>query len=228
MKLAKAWIAATVLALAASQGGCDNLVASYQPLFQSADAISDGALRPGWWVTQDANCKIDPKRSNRDWPECSGPMLIPERSSGMVSILEEGQEAVRLEWRLVDGDPLLLEWGFRPRAVAPDQSQTVYFYSGVEPLRRDRKGRVIALRHWPLVCGPVEPPAASEPRRRRGTKSPWPGVEMESGGCRPKDLAGLRDAARRSGGIPGEVQSLRWLRERRADDQTLEEWISSR
>ncbi|MFT4251366.1 MAG: hypothetical protein QM608_02660 [Caulobacter sp.] len=216
------------MATAALLGGCENLVASQVPAFEAKDAVRNGTLKAGWWVAQAPGCDVDPALPSARWPSCADAVLAPRRLSDQRLVKADDEpdaERATVGYLLAAGEPMILQLSL----LSPDRGGDIHFYKAVRPTVKDGRGRVIEIRHWTVVCGPLEPPFEEAHHYRRRTGAPWPGVENRSDGCEPRDVEGLRDAARRSEALAVEASPpLRWLREHRPDDQTFDQWLMSR
>lgn len=224
--------AAAALGAAAMLGGCSNGVISSTPFFKAEDAVAPReGLRAGWWVIVDTGeCRFDPAQPSGRWPSCLHPILAPETTAGDFTIADDQSAgAIRADYLLAAGDPMILQASLvSPQSEAAGQPRA-YTYFAVRPIGRDAQGRAVEARFWQVLCGPPAPMGPSERAYGRVTKAPWPSVvEVRAGACRARDLDGLRDAALRSEALAerGGVQ-VRWLRERRADDQTMEQWLAA-
>ncbi len=229
MRLPRIWPA---LALAAALlGGCENLVASKTSLFEAGDAVPQGTLKAGWWVARTPGCDVDPALPSGQWPSCAKAVLMPERLSDQRLVRtgdEPDAETARVGYLLAAGEPMILQLSLLSPEDQKGEVRAVHLYKAVRSTVKDAQGRVVEIRHWAVVCGPLEPPVEESHHYRRKTSAPWPGVESRSDGCWARDVAGLRDAARRSEALAVAASPpLRWLREHRPDDQTFDQWLVS-
>lgn len=149
------------LAAAAALSGC-NMVMTDKPMFAAADGAGAPALRPGVWRSEERGCDFDESQPQDDWPLCSH----AQPSVGNPPF-----------WQVVAGDPLLLQVKYAlPGAEASDAE---YFYIAVRPLKLDASGRVVAMKSWPVRCGPPPPqpirpaPAAARQKPKSMTKAEW-------------------------------------------------------
>jgi len=224
MKLPRLW-SALALASASLLGGCGGEVISPQPLFGAKDAATRDAPRAGWWVmvSPEEACGIDLAKPTGQWPDCARPVLLSGRMAGKLTVSEGEGDAVAIDYLLAAGDPMILQASLS----SPPGDSGGYTYHALRPTRRDARGRPVEIAVWPVLCGPSAPRAPSDGGRPGVTAAPWPSVEISGGGCRVRDLDGLRDAARRSESLSGGAPlTVRWLRERRAGDQTDDQWLA--
>ncbi len=221
-KLRGLWLGALLLL-----SGCNNYVRSSQPWFTEADAKQAPAVRSGWWVMDDPECRVSIETPSADWPDCVGPILLPP---GDRLVLRAG-ELPSGELLLVAGDPPIVQVLTRGDDKADPPTVDEYNYYGIAPRRRDPQGRIVALKAWLVLCGPPRPRTSDHPYEDR-TRRPWPGlkIETEKPGCVAHDVGVLREAARRSrrfGEDGGGAQGFHWLRDWRPGDQTQEEWLAA-
>lgn len=218
------WLGALLLL-----GGCNNYVRSSQPWFTDADARQAPAVRSGWWVMRDPDCRFSAEAPSAAWPECVEPVLLPPGDR----LVLRSDEPPRGEYLLAPGEPLIVQvlTGGDDKAEPPTADE--YSYYGLRPRQRDPQGRITTFDVWLVLCGPP-------PRRTHGdafgdrTRQPWPGLEMDAGtaGCTARDVEALRGAARRSkrlGERHGGDQTpvFQWIRDWRPGDQTREEWLAA-
>ncbi|PXA78095.1 hypothetical protein DMC25_22680 [Caulobacter sp. D4A] len=216
---------ALALAGASLLGGCGGEVISPQPLFGAKDAATREAPRAGWWVmvSPEEACGIDLAKPTGQWPDCARPVLLSGRMAGKLTVSEGEGDAVGIDYLLAAGEPMILQASLS----SPPGDSGGYTYHVLRPTRRDARGRPVEIAVWPVLCGPPAPRAPSGRGGAGVTAAPWPSVEMSGGGCRVRDLDGLRDAARRSESLSGGAPlTVRWLRERRAGDQTDDQWLA--
>jgi hypothetical protein len=225
------WLGVAVTAaVVVGLGGCENLVTSEKPLIEAKDAVTDGTLKAGWWVAQAPGCDVDAALPSEQWPDCAKAVLVPPRLSDKRRVKIEdvsGAPKVKIGYRLAAGEPMVL----RMSLMAPlniKGVRSVHFYKAVRATERDAQGRIVEFRHWAVVCGPLEPSLGEEYHYRRMSNAPWPGIEPRSEGCFARDQTGLREAAQRSEALAVAASPpLRWLRDRRPDDQTFDQWLLS-
>jgi hypothetical protein len=216
-------LAALIVLLAATSalGGC-NYVYSKTPLFTDADAAGAPRLRPGVWVRDDPDCRIDPALPTRRWPKCAHSWRIG-RNGGL------GHKAL-----IAAGDPLVLQ--VRDKGA---DGHTAYFYGAGRVTRSDPDGRATELSLWVVQCGPPPElrPAAPEaadpsqgaaqaippgepsesPKLPSMTSQPLPGLIVEDGACLAREREPVRAAAKASehwnfGSDHGAV--IRWVQDR--------------
>ena len=134
------------------------------------------------------------------------------------------------------GEPELLQ---TPLPRQDRKPGVEYLYAAYRPLKLDAKGRVIAMKRWPVLCGPPPPPDAAPPspsdqvgdkaahaawadlaNRVGPTKSPLPGLKMAADGetCTPDSAAALRAAAKASEAWTEEPATSHWVRDHRSGD----------
>jgi hypothetical protein len=130
---------ALAVATAMALSGC-NMVMTDKPMFTAADGASAPALHPGVWRIEKRGCDFDESQPQDQWPLCS-------RAQASV-----GKSPF---WQEVAGDPVLLQTPFA--LPGGKESDTKYFYVAVRPLKLDAAGRVVAMKSWPVRCGPPPP-----------------------------------------------------------------------
>ncbi|HEY4028853.1 MAG TPA: hypothetical protein VGM25_00790 [Caulobacteraceae bacterium] len=154
----------TALALAAAMtlSGC-NMVMTDKPMFTAADGSGAPPLHPGVWRNEKLGCDFDETQAQDKWPLCS------DAQAGV------GNSPF---WQEVSGDPVLLQTPLAlPGAKA---SETKYFYVAVRPLKLDPSGRVVAMKSWPVRCGPPPPlPALPAPAPTGAQRKPDGMTEAE-------------------------------------------------
>lgn len=210
-------------------GGCGNQLYATKPWFTAKDA--QGVMRPGWWISNAADCSFGRDAPSAAWPECVQPLLVSQNDQGVLE-LPDPYQGSSMEYLLAPGTPLILQLGLKNwRSEEGGERFDVYLYSGVEPVKRDRQGRLIVMDFWSVLCGPPPPRGKGDIYRGGRTSRPWPGLTMnESGGCTAHDVGALRDAASRShrrAEAKGTSTPLRWIRDWRPGDQTREEWLAA-
>jgi hypothetical protein len=187
---------AALLALAACALSACNVVVTKTPLFSPAEA-SPAQMRDGIWTSPGDKCAFDETKPIDAWPECADPALV--RHGELLTWNREAKA-----WKpgdvavlFVAGEPIVLQ------AHSTDDDGG-YLYAGIEP-RLDGAGRIIALKAWPVLCGPPPPPApgttaSTDTATQAGTKAPFPGMVMDEKGqtCTTADKAALRRAAQLS------------------------------
>lgn len=128
------------LAAGLALGGC-NMVMTDRPMFARSDAGSTPPIRAGVWRNDKPDCAVDETRPQDQWPKCAG------ASPGV------GDPPM---WMAVSGEPDLLQTALPiPRGAG---TKTYYLYQAYRPLKLDPQGRVIAMKEWPVRCGPPPPP----------------------------------------------------------------------
>jgi len=180
-------------------GGC-NMVHTDHPLFKAADAAGAPTFRPGIWADPDPGCNFDPNRPVKTWPDCAHGDAAPKAEPGATLLI-------------VAGKPLIMQYGGKPADDQPG-SPPVYYYFGLEPLRLDASGRIIAMKAWPVQCGP--------PRRQGrthhspyGTRHPLPGMTMDADGnnCTTASIDAVRAAATPSEAWADKPGGAYWVRD---------------
>jgi hypothetical protein len=137
--------AALAVAAAMALSGC-NMVMTDHPMFTAAAGAGAPPIHPGVWRIEKHGCDFDESQPQDKWPLCSD---------------AQGSVGEAPFWQEVAGDPVILQARFAP--PGGKKSDTRYFYIAVRPLKLDADGRVIAMRSWPVRCGP--PPPLKEPDR---------------------------------------------------------------
>ncbi len=138
----------------AALAGC-NMVMTEKPMFTAADGKGAPRIRPGVWRDDKPNCAVDETLPQDKWPPCA--KAAP------------GVGAPTL-WLEVAGDPPLLQVPLKLPGENP-----AYLYMAFRPLKLDGQGRVIAMKSWPVKCGPPPPPdpmPAAEPPPAPRPKTP--------------------------------------------------------
>ena len=195
----------------------EDLMTTKTPVLFAADGANLPSARGGVWA--DEGCSADPAQDLPAW-DCDDAFIVrrggPAHPDSAVSEDPAGMRAIRM-------------------AVAPDfqiaqegpgdpGDDGFYRYFGIDRIRLDEQGRMVALQLWSLKCGPPPPDgsktAGGKPRRQ--TLEPYPGVEVEEGGCAAKGRSGLIAAASASRADPkgnhGGANGWRWVREERPAD----------
>ncbi len=94
------------------------------------------------WRTDKANCAVDETVPQKQLPRCAN------ASPGV------GDKPF---WVEAAGDPALLQTP--PQQIPAGQgTKPFYLYVAMRPLKLDAQGRVIAMKSWPVRCGPPPPP----------------------------------------------------------------------
>ncbi len=218
---------ALLLSALMALGGC-NVVMTDAPMFTAADGAGAPAIRSGVWRDDKPDCAFDETLPQSKWPKCA------EARPGVAD---------PPFWLPVTGDPAILQMPMRTDDKKPGPQ---YFYAAFRPLKRDARGRVIAMKAWPVRCGPPPPPDAAPPpppagaagdkqaqaawadlganvAALGGTNAPLPGLAMRSDGetCVPASVAALRDAAKASEAWAEAPATSHWVREPRRGDAPL-------
>ncbi len=189
-------------------GGC-NVVATDTPMFTAADGAGAPAIRSGVWRQDKTDCAFDEALPQNRWPKCA-----------------DAQPGVADPpfWLEVNGDPALLQLPF-PKSAIKDTG-TSYLYAAYRPTKRDRHGRVIAMKLWLVRCGPAAADtdgAAASAAAAAPAPPTWPGLTMSSDGntCTPDGTAPLRNAARGSEAEADADSTSHWVRDPRPGDLPL-------
>jgi hypothetical protein len=133
---------ALAVATAMALSGC-NMVMTDKPMFAAADGVGAPPLHQGVWRKEKSGCDFDEGQAQNQWPLCSD---------------AQGGVGDPPFWQEVAGDPVILQTPFAlPGAKKSDIS---YFYVAIRPLKLDADGRVVAMKSWPVRCGPPPPPEA--------------------------------------------------------------------
>jgi hypothetical protein len=132
--------------------GC-NMVMTEKPMFTEADRAGAPPIRPGVWRDEKPDCEFDEAQPQKAWPECAH----AQPSVGAPPI-----------WVEAGGDPNLLQLPLQlpgGKSGAGPAGTSFYVYVAYRPLKLDAAGRVIAMKQWPVRCGP--PPTPEEIMRDR-------------------------------------------------------------
>jgi hypothetical protein len=158
-------------------GACANQVHSDRPLFTARDSVGLPKVRPGLWLLDDPDCKVDERTPARTWPKCAQTTTVEDEDLRKLNGLER-------ENRLAGGDPMIFQMG---EAGGP------FSYTAIAPTRFDDRGRMIAFEMWGVMCGP--PPADN---RRGLTTRPLPGLTLRGEHCFAARPETVRAAAKPS------------------------------
>lgn len=208
---------ALVLAAVGLTACNEDVLTTRTPVLFAADRDALPPARDGLWAGN--GCSVDVSLDLPAW-DCDEAFIVRR---GRAAQPDEA----------VDNDPALLR--AMRLGVAPDfqVAQTgpsdpgadgYYSFYGVDGVRLDEQGRMIALRTWRLKCGPPPPEGTRTEggKPRRQTLEPYPGVVVEEGGCAAKGRAGLIAAASASRVDPkgnhASADGWRWVREERPGD----------
>ena len=156
--MAKALLAVVA---ALSLSGC-NMVMTDKPMFASVDGIGAPPLHPGVWRSEKPGCTFDESRPEAQWPLCSD----AQPSVGDPPF-----------WQEARGEPVILQMP----VVLPGgkASDAAYVYLAIRPLRVDVSGRIVAMKSWPVRCGPPPPVATPETPALLPTRRPDSMTEAE-------------------------------------------------
>ena len=145
-------------------GGC-NMAHSDHQLFTAADAAGAPTVRPGIWADPDPGCDFDPNLPVKaKWPQCAHGDTTHQGRAGR-------EPADRFA-----GKPLIGQYGSA-------QAETIRRPSSTSPssLRLDAQGRIVAMKAWPVQCGPPHRRARGD-KGPSGTRHPLPGMTMDADG----------------------------------------------
>jgi hypothetical protein len=198
----------------------DDVLTTRTPVLFAADRDALPPARDGVWTNE--RCSDDPALDLPAWTSggCEESFIVRRGRPAHPDSMVENDPALLTAMRLgVSAD-------FQVAQTGPDDPGADGYYSfhGVDGVRLDETGRMIALRAWRLKCGPPPPEgtktAGGKPRYQ--TLEPYPGVVVEEGGCAAKGRAGLIAAASASrvdsrGNHEG-AERYRWVREERPGD----------
>jgi len=186
-------LAAATLVLTA----CGNVVRSERPLFDAADEYGTPRFRPGVWISNSPDCRVDERAPVAPWPSCADPLVIGKEGLKDPKLLDGAIG------RLAAGDPM----------IAQMADKDGFSYLAIKVLQSDRRGRVLAFRTWPVLCGPP-PPHKSDGSEGKVTLSPLPGLEVRGDDCFARDKASVRSAAAASEAWNAEPFIIHWVRRR--------------
>ena len=206
------WI---VVAAALMLGGC-NLVVTPSPLFSAADQAPGALPRPGVWRTAEKpDCAFDPEKPLGEWPECAGGVDV--QAGGRARYYDHAAKPPAWKTQsllFLPGHPMIGQVEVTVvGAVLPVAKP--YAYVGVRPTRADEARRIVAMRVWPVQCGP---PAPGDTLSL--TKSLLPGLtaRRDDLACTTTDVAALRAAAAASEAWAPEPMRGEWAWVRDGDD----------
>ncbi|MDB5469791.1 MAG: hypothetical protein JWR84_1351 [Caulobacter sp.] len=195
----------------------DDVLTTKTPVLFAADRDALPPARDGVWAGE--GCSVDPASDLPAW-DCD-----------QAFIVRRG-EAAHPDWA-VENDPGFMKAmrvgvsdDFQVAQIGPTDpgADGFYGYHGVDGVRLDEAGQMIALRTWRLKCGPPPPDGSKTEggKPRRQTLEPYPGVVVEEGGCAAKGRAGLLAAASASRVDPrgnhDDAVGWRWVRQERPGD----------
>jgi len=188
----KPWLALCAVLLL---GGC-NMVHSDHPLFAAKDAAGAPTFRPGIWAAPDPGCDFDPNLPVKAWPQCAHGDAAPTAEPGGTMLI-------------VAGKPLLIQF-----SSAPGNDPVAFFYGAIEPLRLDAQGRIVAMKAWPVQCGPPHRQVRGD-KGPRGTRHPLPGMTMDADGnnCTTASTDTVRAAAGPSRAWADSPGDAYWVRD---------------
>ena len=204
-----------VVAAALTLGGC-NLVVTPSPLFSAADQAPGALPRPGVWRTaQKPDCAFDPEKPLGEWPECSGGVAL--QAGGRARYFDHAAKPPAWKTQpllFLPGSPMIGQVEVTVVGEALPVAKP-YVYLGVRPTRTDEAQRIVAMKVWPVQCGP--PPPGDTPSL---TKSLLPGLTAERGelACTTMKVAALRAAAAASEAWAPEPMRGEWTWVRDGDN----------
>ena len=202
-----------LLAIAASALGACNVVTTQTPLFSKADA-SSLSMRDGIWTSPGDTCAFDETLKVDAWPECASPGLV--RHGELLAWDREAKawKPGDTDFLFIAGDPVVLQ-----AHASADAAGGFYLYAGIEP-KLDANGRIIAVKAWPVLCGPPPPSASggasTDEATQAITKSPFPGmvVDEKAQNCTTTDKDVVRRAARASRQYEtSALANIHWVRD---------------
>ncbi|RYF92532.1 MAG: hypothetical protein EON95_12095 [Caulobacteraceae bacterium] len=207
-----------VLLAAAGLTACnEDVVTTRTPVLFAADRDALPPAKDGVWAGD--GCSADPALDLPAW-DCGDAFIVRRGQPAHPDEAVENDPARMKAMRVaVSGDFQVAQTG--PSDPGADG---FYSYHGVDGVRLDEQGRMIALRTWRLKCGPPPPKGTKTEggKPRRQTLEPYPGVVVEEGGCAAKGRAGLIAAAGASRVDPkgnhGGADGYRWVRDERPGD----------
>jgi len=166
-----------------SLGGC-NMVTTQTPMFTVADGAGAPPIRSGVWRNEKPDCQFEETTPQDAWPTCAA-------ANGGV-----GNPPLWLE---AAGDPPLLQI---PLTLPYNKgAPPMYVYMAFRSLKLDDKGRVIAMKEWPVKCGPPPPPEKTEPDPAGVGEPAAPPPPAPAGGLySPSDPSSLKPLSAPSGG----------------------------
>lgn len=205
-------------------GGC-NMVVTQAPVFGPEDTWTGRGFRQGLWdQAPNSACAFDEATPMKAWPDCAHGVAIRADTLGSFMGQADSRTLRPSHYRLVGGDPLVLQ--FSPTEVAGTDAKIppVYVYIAVQPTGRDAGGRITAFRSWAVLCGPPPPPpppasassgAPNPPSVPSGTLNPLPGLVMDSShvNCTTDSKAAVRNAARESRAWSPDASESHWVRD---------------
>jgi hypothetical protein len=207
------WI---VVAAALMLGGC-NLVVTPRPLFSAADQAPGALPRSGVWRTAaKPDCAFDPAKPLGEWPECAGGVAL--QADGRARYYDHAAKPPAWKTQsllFLPGSPMIGQVEVTVVGATLPVGDKPYAYVGVRPARTDEARRIVAMRVWPVQCGP---PAPGDTLSL--TKSLLPGLTAKRGeiACTTTDVAALRAAAAASEAWAPEPMRGEWAWVRDGDN----------
>jgi len=174
--------------------GC-NWVVTKAPLFGPADQAGAPHLRSGVWSAgSSSDCTFDERKPISEWPDCAGRLVIKD-GRWMTLDKKDG----RWIWTtqrvlLTGGAPQILQ---TPPDADGKSTDAGYSYYGVGAERRDRSGRIITFKMWPVLCGPPAPQAKAGDTGPAPVTHPFPGMTLDANDsdCTTTSRDAVREAA---------------------------------
>lgn len=210
MRIRRCAVGAVLVTACAALAGC-NMVVSDKPML--APDLAAPKLKPGVWANGDAaKCTYDIGAQLSEWPNCANPMIIRPDGTWLIFNRETG------EWRAIEvmlgsGDPTVVQAKLPADVPLGEGKLPRYIYLAMRPSERDAAGLVVAIDTWLMTCGPIEKRDTISLEARDGmvTKSPFAGLTVIDGNCRPADMAALLNAAKESEALEDDKGAGRWV-----------------
>ncbi len=189
-------------------------VGSKVPLFQTADAGAAPRPRLGVWLYEDADCRVDGHRAVKAWPGCASGFVV--YGNEILGFGGSPQSQVGQTYVLAPGKPTVIQLHSR----SPRDGEIDYRFGGVEALKRDASGQVVAIRQWGAVCGPPNPEAKTSAAPVPITRQSLPGLHMlaDQDGCVADDAEAVRRAVALGRTTSDMIALAHWVRDSRPDD----------
>ncbi len=208
---------ALVLAAVGLTACNEDILTTRTPVLVAADRDGLPSARDGVWAGD--GCSVDVSLDLPAW-DCDEAFIVRRGRAAQPDEAVENDPALLTAMRVGIGPD------FQIAQTGPSDpgSDGYYSYHGVDGVRLDEQGRMIALRTWRLKCGPPPPEGTRTEggKPRRQTLEPYPGVVVEEGGCAAKGRAGLIAAASASRADPkgnhDAADGWRWVRAERPGD----------
>jgi len=212
-----------------------NVVVTKTPLFTAADEAGAPRMKPGvWLIGKDGDCQLDETKPIDAWPSCAGGAVA--KPGEMVGYDHKDGQGVweHTPFVLAAGDPRVAQLqvdvttdvqasaeasggATASASVTPSGPQKTkpYAYAGAVATKTDAQGYIVALRYWPVMCGPPPPKNDKGEDVAMGTLKPLPGMDMRPGDalCTTRSPAALRAAARASRAWADKTMEAHWIRD---------------